>query len=127
MLRKLAVILAVCALPIGYSSAADSTAYTTYTEIGAVLTAASISYKSSANVQVYYKNDGVTPKSQLYTIGSKNTSGDAIYATSNMSGNIYKRITGTNLKAGNPLSGLTGLLPTNAGESIGWGADWTVL
>ena len=123
MMKKIAMILAISAMLQGLAFAAS---YTSYTDLGTVLHDAGVSYKPSNNVGMLYKNDGAT-KPQLYTIGAKNTSGDTVYATSNMSGNIYKYTGSTDTKAGKTIADVSSVLPANAGESTGWGTDWTAI
>jgi hypothetical protein len=126
MLKKIILVAAALAMLQGVAFA--GTIGATYLSItDAAFTALGLSFKPSNNVELMYKNDAAT-KPQLYNIGSKNTSGDTIYATSNMSTNIYKRKDSDNsTKPGTALSTLTAKLPTNAGESLSWGTDWSPL
>jgi hypothetical protein len=121
MLKKIALFIALTAMLQGIAFAG---AYTSYTDLGTVMTAAGVSYKPSHNVQIYYIHDQDSSP-QKYNIGSKNTSGDTIYATSSMAGNIYKW-SDTTTAAGIALSGVLTLLPATAGESTGW-TGWTAI
>jgi len=122
MLKKVAFVIAAFAMLQGVAFAAIGSTYTSVTDT--VFVNMNLTFKPSNNVQVLYIDDNQTAP-QLYTIGSKNTSGDTVYSTSNMSSNIYKKKSDTT-KPGVQLDSITGELPSNPGESLNW-SGWDVL
>jgi hypothetical protein len=124
MLKKIVMFIALAAMLQGVAFAAG---YATYTDLGTVFNAAGVSFKPSNNVVILFKDDAIA-NPQNYTIVSKNTSGDTAYATSNMSGNIYKWSPTSDTPAGSILGSTATLtMPANAGESTGWGSNWTAI
>lgn len=131
MLRKKALVITAAALLLGalalFQGIAVGAIGSTYTQItDAKFTALGINFKPSNNVQVMFIDDNAT-KPQLYTICSKNTSGDTVYATSNLSTNIYyknQKDDSTNLIPGKALSDVVSTVMSGiaAGESINWGS-----
>ncbi|WP_136513068.1 hypothetical protein [Geomonas edaphica] len=119
MLKKIALTLAAVAV-----MAAGAYAGSTYTSVDAVT---ALNFKPSNKVVVMYSPDTVASSPQSYVIASKNTAGDTIYATSNISTTIYKIVptVSTTVGPGIPLSATdSNITALSAGESVfsGWTA-----
>ncbi len=80
MLKKIAISFAAVAVMA-------AGAYAGYVDIS---TLTALAFKPSNNVTVMYLADTAATSAQSYVIASKNTAGDTIYATSNISTTIYK-------------------------------------
>lgn len=84
MLKKTAISLAAVALLAGAAFAMNNPDY--------IENVPGVNFKPSNNVKVTYKFDATAATApQNYLVAAKNTAGDTIYATSNISTTIYKK------------------------------------
>jgi hypothetical protein len=126
MLKKIALVAAAIALISAAAVATAGNVGSTYKQItDSYFTGLGINFKPSNNVQVMMIDDAATSP-QLYTICSKNTAGDRVYATSNLSTNIYYKSVNddsTNIIPGKDMTTIASTVMggINAGESLNWG------